>query len=84
MQPFDDHELCNIGERNQHTQKGGFDITKEISLYPNPTTGHVYWTREQDGPVTVKVFNSLVPRPAMRMGGTGGLSELNNSATNII
>jgi hypothetical protein len=27
MQPFDDHELCNIGERNQHTQKGGFDIT---------------------------------------------------------
>ena len=59
MQPFDDHELCNIGERNQHTQKGDFDITKEISLYPNPTTGHVYWTRAQDGPVTVKIFNSL-------------------------
>ena len=30
-----------------------------LKIYPNPTTGQVYWTSAQDQPVTVHVFNAL-------------------------
>ncbi|MBK9336472.1 MAG: PKD domain-containing protein [Lewinellaceae bacterium] len=55
--------------------KGGRDVT----LYPNPTTGMVYWRGVPEGePVTVRVFDALgrLRYNSPSFGGGGGEADL--------
>jgi hypothetical protein len=59
-QEFDDYQLCDSGERNQRIKPSvKVESLDNIIVYPNPTTGQVFWTTLQGEPVTVRVFNSL-------------------------
>ena len=56
---FDDHVLCNSSQRNARDRNGDISKESDFALYPNPTTGIVYWTGFQGQPVTVNIYNSL-------------------------
>lgn len=52
---FDDYQICATAERQQKMQRG--NAGSHISVYPNPTTGVVFF--ETTGEVQVRVFNQL-------------------------
>lgn len=54
---FDDRVLCQgIGARSQPEQVAA-QMAEQVVLYPNPTTGEVFWTGTGEQDVLVKVFN---------------------------
>ncbi len=57
---YDDVELCaETEERKRVEMLEDTADTKKIALYPNPTTGQVYWTGTSDQVVRMRVFNAV-------------------------
>jgi hypothetical protein len=57
-QEFDDYQLCDSGERQQRAKRQNTtEAAKDIAIYPNPTTGDVFFT--VPGEILVRVFNEL-------------------------
>jgi hypothetical protein len=73
---FDDGEICASGERQQKPQTSdkasGLD---SVVLYPNPTTGQVYWKGTSNQPVTVRVFNAT-GQLVMEVANSNGYANL--------
>ena len=55
---FDDNELCYLAEERRQ-EKETLSQPSSILLYPNPTTGQVYWVGTGEQSVQVRVFNAL-------------------------
>jgi|GEM_PF-4616227 len=53
---FDDADLCNLQNRSQ--QAKAKEGSEAIRLYPNPTSGEVFW-RGTSSAVRVRVLNAL-------------------------
>ena len=68
---FDDADLCTVSLERTHAEKQEADTAGKIVLYPNPTTGQVYWTGTDDQPIRIRVFNSLGQQLAEVVSTTG-------------
>jgi len=57
-QGFDDHTACDNAQQRQ-----GFELEKAdkftLNLYPNPTSGLLYWDAPIETPTTVEVYNAM-------------------------
>ncbi len=53
---YDDYELCPVSQR--HAAKAAVSDLK-LTLYPNPTSGKIFWTGASGEHLTIQVFNSL-------------------------
>ena len=68
---FDDADLCTVSLERTHAEKQEADTAGKIVLYPNPTTGQVYWTGTGEQPIRVRVFNTLGQQLAEVISTTG-------------
>lgn len=56
---YDDLAICESGEREQRQDAAQELSDGPIVLYPNPTTGQVYWSGLNNQAVVLRVFNVL-------------------------
>ncbi|MBX2890139.1 MAG: hypothetical protein KF734_04380 [Saprospiraceae bacterium] len=56
---YDDTDLCAVSAERSRAEKHEAPHTEAIVLYPNPTTGQVYWTGTDDQPIRIRAFNAL-------------------------
>ena len=73
---YDDLENCVDAERQQ--RRSHSDKPTEIAvavIYPNPTSGHIFWNGTNDQTITVRVFNAL-GQLAMELSSTNASANL--------
>lgn len=70
---YDDVELCEQSAERNHPQKPEMlaDTLTGVVLFPNPSTGQVYWRGTGDQPVRVRVFNAYGQQLADMFSKTG-------------
>ena len=58
---YDDAVICAVEERPSNETARNFQLEqKDVLVFPNPSTGYIYWTVLKEHPtVTVRVFNAL-------------------------
>jgi hypothetical protein len=68
---YDDTDLCTVLAERSRAEKQDASHTEAIVLYPNPTTGQVYWTGTDDQPIRIRAFNALGQQLAEVVSTTG-------------
>jgi hypothetical protein len=59
-QEFDDRTLClQAGQREQQKLVSDFSSASDITFYPNPSSGSLYWTNTGAEPVLLRLYNPL-------------------------
>ncbi len=57
---FDDAVLCASGARPSNGRDSNISIEqKDVLIYPNPSTGQIFWTGLEGQNIQVRVFNAL-------------------------
>ena len=57
---YDDAVICATEERPSSGRNSDSRIeSKDFLVFPNPSSGHIYWTGLKEQSVTVRVFNAL-------------------------
>ena len=68
---YDDAILCASEERPSNEREDDQTGATDIRVFPNPTTGHIYWTGLEGQIVTARVFNMLGQQVAERSRTAG-------------
>jgi hypothetical protein len=68
---YDDAILCASEERPSNEREDDQIGATDIRVFPNPTTGHIYWTGLEGQIVTARVFNMLGQQVAERSRTAG-------------
>ncbi|MBV6438996.1 MAG: hypothetical protein EPGJADBJ_00626 [Saprospiraceae bacterium] len=75
-QGFNDLEQCEDNERQQRPEDSAkLSEAGSVVLYPNPTTGQLFWSGTGDQPVAIRVFNGL-GQLAAEMTSANGSADL--------
>jgi len=57
---YNDAEICAVEERPSSGRDSDARIkSMDFLVFPNPSSGHIYWTGTKEQSVTVRVFNAL-------------------------
>jgi hypothetical protein len=71
-QGFNDREQCADNQRQQQPEYPKINPEiNSVTVYPNPTTGQLYWSGTGEQSVTIRVFNSLGQLVAETTSNTG-------------
>ncbi|MCS6928221.1 MAG: T9SS type A sorting domain-containing protein [Saprospiraceae bacterium] len=77
---YEDEDLCATAapRARRQTQDALANVAASIALYPNPTTGWVFWTSPVSEPLRLRVFNAVGQQVAeiVSAKGSADLSHL--------